>query len=141
VKTTPRSRKAATVRIGDEMRHTPQTIDVRRSLAAAHALMRKSRIRHLPVVQGKKLVGMLSIGDLHLIETLKDVDPERVAVDEAMSTEPYTVSPKEPLADVARTMAERRLGSAIVMSRGKVVGIFTTVDALALLARLLDETA
>ena len=125
--------------IGEEMRSAPQTIDARRSLAAAHQMMRRSRIRHLPVVEKKKLVGMLSIGDLHLIETLKDVDPERVAVDEAMSTDPFVVSPKEPLASVARTMAERRLGSAVVVSRGRIVGIFTTVDALALLARLLDE--
>jgi acetoin utilization protein AcuB len=131
--------RTAVVTIGEEMHSSPHTIDVRRSLAAAHQLMRRNRIRHLPVVEGKKLVGMLSIGDLHLIETLKDVDPERVAVDEAMSTDAYVVSPKEPLAEVARTMADRRLGSAIVASRGKVVGIFTTVDALALLARLLDE--
>ncbi len=92
--------------------------------------MRKHHIRHLPVLDGGKLVGVVSLGDLHLVETLAEVDPAKVRVEEAMSAEPYTVSPDTPVGDVAAEMAEHRYGCAIVVDEQKVVGVFTTVDAL-----------
>jgi acetoin utilization protein AcuB len=100
--------------------------------------MRTSRIRHLPVLEGGQLVGMLTHRDLVLIESLKDVDPKKVTVEDAMSTEVYTVSPDAPLDEVVREMAEKKYGSAVVIQNHKVVGIFTTVDACRTLAELLD---
>ncbi len=106
------------------------------TLAQAHQAMRSLRIRHLPVLERKRLVGMVTERDLHLLETLKGVDQEEATVDEAMSGEPFAVEFDTPLEDVARTMVRRKLGSAVVMNKGKVVGLFTTIDALrALLAK------
>jgi acetoin utilization protein AcuB len=107
-------------------------------LSTAHAMMRKWQIRHLPVLGGGKVVGLLSLRDLHLVETLKDVDPTRVPVEDAMSPDPYMVSPDADLRSVAVEMATRKIGSALVVRGGKVVGIFTTVDALRALFELLD---
>jgi acetoin utilization protein AcuB len=112
------------------MTPTPLTIGRAQTLAAAHILMRARRVRHLPVLDGGKLVGLVSQRDLHLVETLKDVDPTAVLVEEAMSEAPYTVGPGTPLAKVAETMVRRRYGSAVIVERGRVVGMFTTVDAL-----------
>ena len=53
-------------------------------MAAAHRLMRRHKIRHLPILQEGKLVGVLSQRDLYFLETLKDVNPEEVNVSEAM---------------------------------------------------------
>jgi acetoin utilization protein AcuB len=53
-----------------------------------------------------------------------------------MAGEPYTVAPDAPLEEVATRMADRKLGSALVVDRGSVVGLFTTVDALRALAVL-----
>jgi acetoin utilization protein AcuB len=53
-----------------------------------------------------------------------------------MSADPYTVPPGTALEEVAAAMAERKLGSAIVVDRGSVIGLFTTVDALRALAAL-----
>ena len=64
------------------------------------------------------------------------MDPEKLAVEEAMSQEVYSVSPKASLREVAQTMAERKYGSAVVMEGNQVRGIFTTVDALRVLATL-----
>jgi acetoin utilization protein AcuB len=123
--------------ISDRMTKTPHLIGAEQSLHSAHDVMRKHEIRHLPVLHGGKLIGLVSLRDLHLVETLRDVDPDTVRVEEAMTQDVYTVTPKTPLKEVVREMRERKLGSAIVIEGTKVVGVFTTVDALDLLADML----
>jgi acetoin utilization protein AcuB len=126
-------------RIEKYMTRPPHTIGRDKTLHEAHLLMRRHRIRHLPVLEGGRLVGVLSLGDLHLIETLSDVNPLEVQVGEAMTADPYQVSPEAPLDAVADAMAERHIGSAIVVDRGHVVGIFTAIDALRVLAEMLRD--
>jgi acetoin utilization protein AcuB len=111
------------------MSAAPSTVGPEQTLATAHRLMRAKRIRHLPVLRAGKLVGILSQRDLLLIETLPDVDPATVPVEDAMSTDVLAVSTEMPLATVATRMAERRLGSAVVMEKDRVVGLFTATDA------------
>jgi len=123
--------------IARHMTPAPATIEADRSLAEAHRILRRRGIRHLPVVAGGQLVGIVSLRDLHLLETLRDVDPEKVTVDEAMTRGPFTVAPGASVEKVATTLAENKWGSAVVVDEGKVVGMFTTTDALRLLARLL----
>lgn len=106
-------------------------------MVEAHRLMREHRIRHLPVLHGGAIVGIVSDGDLHLIETLNDVDPEKVTVEEAMTADPYCVTPDTPLDVVVQTMAENKYGCAIIEQNRKVVGIFTTVDACNAFAQML----
>ena len=118
------------------MTSAPCTISPRETLAEAHAAMRRAGIRHLPVLEGKKLVGLVTQSDLRLMETLRDVDPTEVTVREAMSRVPYTASPTAHLDKVCRQMANRRIGSTVVVLRGKPVGVFTTVDALHALVEL-----
>lgn len=120
------------------MTTSPHSIGRDQTLAHAHTVMRKYSIRHLPVLEGGVLVGLLSLRDAHLIETLKDVDPNEVKVEEAMSTVVYQVSPEAPLDEVAATMAEHKYGCAVVMQNHHVVGVFTTVDVCRALAELLQ---
>ena len=117
----------------------PHSIGPDQTLTAAHEMMRNHDIRHLPVLQAGRLVGILSQRDLHLVETLEDVDPDEVTVEEAMTLDPYTVGPRAHVRTVATEMAEHKHGSAVVMRDGRVVGIFTTVDALRALASLIAE--
>lgn len=123
------------------MTTSPHSIGLAQPLAHAHKVMREHRIRHLPVLDGGALVGVLSDRDLHLIETLRDVDPEKVTVEEAMTPVVYTISPDAPLDEVAREMAEHKYGCAIVMDRGKVIGVFTTTDGMSALADVLGARA
>lgn len=127
----------AAATISDFMTKSPHVIGMEQPLSLAHKLMRAKRIRHLPVLHGGKLVGLISLGDLHLLETLPDIDPARVLVEDAMSQDVYNVRPDAPLRSAVREMARRKLGSAVVMDGRKVVGIFTTVDALRALDRAL----
>jgi acetoin utilization protein AcuB len=121
------------------MTHNPHTIGREQTLDVAHRVMREHRVRHLPVLEGGKLVGLVSQRDLHLIETLRDVDPAETTVEEAMTMDVYVTAPNTPLAEAARVMAENKYGSAVVVDRAKIVGVFTTVDALLALAQLLVD--
>jgi acetoin utilization protein AcuB len=122
------------------MTRHPQTIAPGETLASAHRLMRAHDIRHLPVVDEGKLIGLLSMGDLHLIETLKDVDPEVVQVSEAMTSEVYTVGLHASLQHTAAEMATRKCGAAVVLDRARIVGVFTTIDALRALSALIEQS-
>jgi len=115
-----------------------QTIGDDQPMAVAHRMMREQHIRHLPVLHQGKLVGIVTDRDLHLVETLQDVDPKNIAVSEAMTPEPYVVSPDASLDEVVSTMATKKYGSAVVSDHGHVVGIFTTVDACSAFAELLS---
>ena len=119
------------------MTTSPHTVGEDQPVTVAHRMMREHHIRHLPVLRGAKIVGLVSDRDLNLVETLTDVDPHKVLVSEAMSQSPYVVSPDAALDEVVSTMAEHKYGSAVVTQHDKVVGIFTTVDACRAFADLL----
>ncbi len=114
----------------------PKTIGKDEPLVAAHRLMQAHRIRHLPVVHGGRLVGVVSERDLYLLETVKSVDPRREPVEEAMTAFPFTVPRTAELGDVARQMWQHRYGSALIVEDGKLLGIFTRADALRALSDL-----
>lgn len=116
-------------------------IEPQQSIAEAARLMRLHSIRHLPVVSKHKVVGVLSQRDVYLIETLNDVDATRVTVDEAMVRDVYVVDPEESVHVVANEMAERRIGSAVVAHNDKLLGLFTTTDALRALSALAFDSA
>lgn len=120
------------------MTTSPQTIGSEQSLSRAHILMREHGIRHLPVMHGNRLVGVISDRDVAIITSLEDVDPERVTVEDAMTSDVLTVAAEAPLDEVATLMAECKAGSVVVMQNQKVVGIFTTVDGMTALAELLQ---
>ena len=117
------------------MSTTPLTVGFEQTIAKADKMMIENHIRHLPVLSGGKLVGVISDRDIKLINGFKDVNPEAVKVSEACSEEIYMVSPKAPLSEVCAEMALHKYGSVLVVDNHKLVGIFTWVDAL----RAFDE--
>ncbi len=122
------------------MTRQPWTIERNATLTAAHRLMRAHGIRHLPVLEAGKLIGIVSERDLHLIETLPDADPDEVQVEEAMTDQVYIAGPRDEVADVVERMSDQKIGSVIVMDDSRVEGIFTSIDALQVLASLLRRT-
>ena len=122
------------------MTRQPWTIERSATLTAAHELMRCHAIRHLPVMDAGKLVGIVSERDLHLIETLPDADPDEVTVEEAMTETVYVARPTDEVAEVVDRMAAQKLGSVVVMQDRRVEGIFTSIDALFVLSNVLRRT-
>jgi acetoin utilization protein AcuB len=125
--------------IAEYMTTSPHSIGVEQTLARARTMMQEHKIRHLPVLHGGKVVGLVSDRDVRFVESLKDTNPQIVRVSEAMTEDVYSVAPAAPLNEVAAEMASRKYGSAVVMEEGKVVGIFTTVDACRAVAMLLES--
>jgi CBS domain-containing protein len=122
-----------TYTIGDHMIRFPYVASPEQSLADAMAYMQKCNIRHLPVVIGEKLAGLVSERDLKI--ALSSDEAKGLCVGEIMRSEVFAVRQGTLLSEVAGEMARRRLGSAIVISsNSEVIGIFTTTDALHILA-------
>ncbi len=117
----------------------PHSIGREQTMAVAHKMMRDHKFRHLPVLEAGRLVGILSDRDLHLVESLKDVDPESVLVEDAMSESVYAVEPDAPVDTVVTKMAENKYGCAVIMQNNKLVGIFTTVDVCRAFADMLHS--
>jgi acetoin utilization protein AcuB len=127
--------------VGAIMTPQPVTIGRQESLTMAHRLMRTHNIRHLPVLEHGDLVGILSQRDLLFLETIRGVDTDEDVVEDAMTTDTYAVSPETPIATVAKQMARKRYGCAVVMERGRVAGIFTATDALRVIAAVVPVAA
>mgnify|MGYP001573803317 CR=1 FL=1 len=123
-------------KISKFMTASPHTIGNDIPLKKALEVMRTNGIRHLPVQAGGHLVGMITDRDIKLASSFQGA--AELKVDDVMSPDPYTVSPDAALDQVVEVMAERKYGSAVVyQENGKVVGIFTAVDGLRVLADIL----
>jgi acetoin utilization protein AcuB len=119
----------------------PYSIDVDAPLEDAHTLMRKHVFRHLPVTANGTLVGILTDRDIKLVlgPDFGGLRERELRVRDAYVERPCTVPASASVASVARTMAEHRIGSAIVTKDDKLVGIFTVTDACRALAQILDD--
>ena len=124
--------------IGQVMTPAPHTIGSDQTLAQAHKVMREHDLRHLPVLRGGKLVGVLSQRDLYFLESIAVVDVDLDCVADAMTPDVFCAAPEDTVRDVARIMANRKYGCAVVVQSGRLLGIFTATDALRELADALD---
>jgi acetoin utilization protein AcuB len=113
----------------------PRAIDADSTVSEARSMMEQHGIRHLPVTNGEKVVGIVTDRDIKMtLDPLLHM-PTLQMVRGMMTPDPYVVGPDEPLDTVLLTMAERRIGCALVVEGGKLTGIFTTTDA----SRMLGE--
>ncbi len=86
-------------------------------------------------------MGIVSERDIALVESLPGVDVNEVVVSEAMTSDPFCVEANTPLESVVAEMAGHKWGTAIVTQDAKLVGVFTTTDALQALVQFLGGRA
>ena len=108
------------------------------SVVDAHHRMQELGVRHLPVMKGSKLVGIVSERDLASLVAISDEHPSQLQVANAMTENPYIASSSTPIAEVARAMADHKYGAVVIVDDGDVQGIFTTTDGMRVLADLLS---
>lgn len=118
--------------VGKEVR----VIQSSQSIHDAQGMMSQFAIRHLPVVEKGLLCGILSDRDVKLACGIYGPEAATKRVSDICSVGPYAVGPDASLKEVAARMAQSRYGCALIVEGGKVIGIFTTVDACRLLADL-----
>lgn len=120
------------------MSTTPHSIEAHEALGKAEDLMKTHSIRHLPVMSQGQIKGIVSDRDIHLALSITGVDASRTRVCDIAHTELFLVRPDARLDEVVRLMGEKKIGSVLVVDHHKLVGIFTTIDALHALDELLN---
>jgi CBS domain-containing protein len=123
---------------------TPDT-----TLPVANSLMKEKRIRHLPVVENGRLVGIVSRGDLREASISASINADqyelhfmlnRLTVGKLMTRKVFTVTPDAFLVHAAELMTTNKIaGLPVVDPDGAVVGIITESDLLKMLVRKLRE--
>ena len=117
------------VRVSEVMTNFPHTIGSETSISKASEFMREYSCRHLPVLDGGRLVGIISDRDLNLLEKTQ-ADKSTVA-SEIMSEDPVVVAPDTDLDEAVKTMLSKNINSLIVSaSEESPWGILTSTDAL-----------
>ena len=127
--------------VRDSMVRDVITVLPQTTAAEALALCRERGIRHLPVLEGGRMVGLISDRDLRLATpALGDPDRaaalKRIRIGDEMSREIATGDPEEPIEQAAMAMHERKIGCFPVVEGDDLVGILTASDVMAALVRL-----
>lgn len=115
------------------------TADVSDNLKRVNSLMKQHKVRHLPVVSGKKLVGIVSRTDMQRL-SFGDVFEEDMNIDgtvfdtltleQVMVNNPITVNENESIADVAKKFTTVEFHALPVVNGGEITGIISTTDLI-----------
>jgi CBS domain-containing protein len=130
-------------RLRDSVRDIMQTkivtISVTERLSTVEDIMTLGRVRHIPVVHGGKLVGVLSQRDL-LRASLSELGSfgnearraflHAIEIDRVMSAPPITIEPDAAVQLAAHVMADQKIGCLPVVEDGELVGLVTETDVL-----------
>jgi len=113
----------------------PLTGKISSTITELKTVMLENNIRHLPISDGKDVVGIVTDRDL---KTLTLAEASGIKAKDFMTTDIFTVSTERPLEEVALEMSSKKIGSAIVTKTdGSLHGIFTSTDALNALVEVL----
>lgn len=136
-------------RVRDIMTSPAIVISPNMSLPAATALMKEKRIRHLPVVENGRLVGIISRGDLREASATASINADsyelhfmlsRLTVSRLMTRKVYTITADAPIVFAAELMTENKIAALPVIDEaGGVTGIVTESDLLRMLVAKLRE--
>jgi CBS domain-containing protein len=115
--------------IKDVMTSNPCTIDADKSIAYAAKMMREEDVGVAPIMEGDKLIGMLTDRDIAIRVVAEGRNPDQVKVADVASKQVVTIDPQQDLDEALRIMAKhqvRRL--AVVEEDGKLVGVVAQAD-------------
>ncbi|MDX8125731.1 CBS domain-containing protein [Methylomonas sp. OY6] len=137
------------MRVAELMTSKVFTVEPHDLIDRVFFLIHYEKIRHLPVVEKGKLVGIVSDRDLYkalgpksnsnAVEASKDSTQLHVVTQKVvhiMHRGVYTVTPETPASEAAAMMAEHRVGALPVVEKDKLVGILSATDILRVFAKL-----
>jgi CBS domain-containing protein len=115
------------------------TLTLEDTLYSAEKRMKKNHIRHMPVVQDDKLIGLISLSDLQRVSFIDAYGKEgtedtpiynMLDIKDLMIKNPLTASPQTTILEVSKLLASKEFHSLPVVEKDKLVGIITTTDLL-----------
>jgi acetoin utilization protein AcuB len=126
--------------VGSVMTPFPYSVDTDDTIAEVERLMTEHHIRHIPVQQDGRVVGIISQRDVYrLLERfLPHAEKAQIRARDIMIDEPYIVTFDAPLNEVALELAKRHIGSAIVLHHDKLGGILSATDICRILAEIFE---
>ncbi len=118
--------------VRDIMKSPVTTIEPNTSLAEANGMCWELGIRHLPVMEGKRLVGLVTDRDIRFSTSpfAPVLFGENARVEEVMIRAVFTADPLDPVEDAARVMREHKIGCLPVLEGKRLTGIITGIDLL-----------
>lgn len=119
----------------------PYHVQADAAVAEVERLMQEHGIRHIPVQDGGRVVGIISERDLHHLvnPALPHRDRERIRARDILVPDPYVVEMNAPLDEVLAEMSRRQIGSAIVVRHQRLAGILSATDICRALAAILRQ--
>jgi len=135
------------LRVDDVMTRDPLTVTATETIGEADDLMSQNKIRQLPVVKGKELIGIITDRDIRsFLSGSLLASPEqremtlKTRIREIMTSEPITVGPDDDLEEVVELLIEEKVGGIPVVDATEgLVGIVTYVDVLRCFLNRLQE--
>jgi CBS domain-containing protein len=115
--------------IRNAMTSNPCSIDAGKSVAYAAKMMRNEDVGIAPIVEGDRLVGVLTDRDIAVRVVAEGLDPERVKVFEVASRDVVTLDPGQDLDEALRLMARHQVRRLpVVEEDGRLVGVVAQAD-------------
>ena len=121
------------------------TLSPSATLAEARTLMHEHRIQHLPVLDGDKLIGLISLTnvlaatDSFLRDDGSRIHADEIGITDAMVTDVATVDVSASLRHAALFLEKHKIGCLPVMDNEDLVGIITDTDFVAVAINLLEQ--
>ena len=129
------------MKVKDIMVHDVATLDIGDELSLANDIMKLGRIRHLPVLEGNQLVGILSERDLFRNSLVKALGHEptktrdvmkSIRIQDIMVKDLITISPDADIKEAVKLMLKHKIGCVPVVARGELLGLVTETDIMML---------
>ena len=130
--------------VGEVMSKKLVTVKKTDSLKKAQDLMEEKSIRHLPVVDGKDLLGIITESDIRGAfmgkgskSKIRALTPAKMKVSDYMTPDPMAVVPETHIEDAALIIYKYKIGALPVIKRNKLVGIISIMDILGIFVDLM----
>lgn len=123
------------MKVHEWMTRNPVTVSKDQDIRGCMDLMTEHSIRHLPVVEGQKLIGFVTESDLREVSSTSSA--EGMSIEDFMVIDPITVSPDTDIEEAAKLIYYHKIGGLPVVDNEEFVGVITVVDLLGVFIELM----
>jgi CBS domain-containing protein len=116
------------MKVRELMTKQPTTVEPDATLGQVATLMKQEDCGSIPVVEGGRLVGIVTDRDIVVRGVAAGKDPKTQRVSEIMSADPVAIGPNDDLSDAENIMGDRQIRRLPVVEDGKLVGILVTAQ-------------